>query len=64
MYATLGKIFDQTVSRYPDKEALVDIRRGQRWTYAQWDKEVHRLANALTAAGVSKGDREIGRAHV
>ncbi|WP_203340611.1 fatty acid--CoA ligase [Planococcus beijingensis] len=57
MYATLGKIFDQTVSQYPDKEALVDIRRGQRWTYSQWDEEVHRLANALTAAGVSKGDR-------
>src|SRR5690606_22600443 len=57
MYATLGKIFDQTVSRYPDKEALVDIRRGQRWTFSQWDEEVHRLANALTAAGVSKGDR-------
>ncbi|TWT04359.1 fatty acid--CoA ligase [Planococcus sp. CPCC 101016] len=57
MYATLGKIFDQTVSRYPDKEALVDIRREQRWTYSQWSDEVHRLANALTAEGVSRGDR-------
>lgn len=57
MYATLGKIFDQTVSRYPDKEALVDMRREKRWTYSQWRDEVHRLANALTTAGVSKGDR-------
>lgn len=57
MYATLGKIFDQTVSMYPDKEALVDMRREKRWTYSQWSDEVHRLANALTAAGISKGDR-------
>lgn len=57
MYATLGSIFDQTVSMYPNKEALVDIRRGQRWTYSQWSDEVHRLANALIAAGVCKGDR-------
>ncbi|ANU09073.1 long-chain fatty acid--CoA ligase [Planococcus antarcticus DSM 14505] len=57
MYATLGRIFDQTVGQYPDREALVDIRRGKRWTYSQWSDEVHRLANALTSAGVSRGDR-------
>ncbi|MBT2570723.1 fatty acid--CoA ligase [Planococcus sp. ISL-110] len=57
MYATLGKIFDQTVGLYPDKEALIDMRRGTRWTYSQWSEEVHRLANALTSAGISKGDR-------
>ncbi|WKA55082.1 fatty acid--CoA ligase [Planococcus shixiaomingii] len=57
MYATLGKIFDQTVSKYPEKEALVDLRKNQRWTYREWKEEVHRLANALIAAGVVKGDR-------
>jgi long-chain acyl-CoA synthetase len=57
MYATLGKIFDQTVSKYPEKEALVDLRKKQRWTYREWKDEVHRLANALLAAGVGKGDR-------
>src|SRR5690606_20281311 len=57
MYATLGRIFDQTVSKLPDKEAIVDLRRGYRWTYLQWDEEVNRLAHALTAAGVEKGDR-------
>lgn len=57
MYATLGKVFDQTVSMYPNKEALVDMRREKRWTYSQWSDEVHRLANALIAAGVCKGDR-------
>ena len=57
MYATLGKIFDQTVSKFPEKEALVDLKRNQRWTFREWRDEVHRLANALTAAGVGKGDR-------
>ena len=36
MYATLGSIFDQTVSKFPNKEALVDLKRGQRWTYGEW----------------------------
>jgi long-chain acyl-CoA synthetase len=57
MYATLGKIFDQTVSKFPQKEALVDLKRDQRWTYGMWSDEVHRLANALVDAGVEKGDR-------
>lgn len=57
MYATLGKMFDQTVSMYPNKEALVDMRRNKRWTYSQWSEDVYRLANAFIAAGVCKGDR-------
>lgn len=57
MYATLGKIFDQTVSKYPEKEAMVDLRKNMRWTYREWQLDVHRLANALKAAGVEKGDR-------
>ncbi len=57
MYATLGSIFDQTVRKFPDKEALVDLKRDQRWTYGEWSDEVYRLANALMNAGVGKGDR-------
>ncbi|ANU26620.1 fatty acid--CoA ligase [Planococcus versutus] len=57
MYATIGKIFDQTVSMYPNKEALVDMRRDKRWTYSEWSDDVYRLANAFVAAGISKGDR-------
>ncbi|TWT24839.1 fatty acid--CoA ligase [Planomicrobium sp. CPCC 101110] len=57
MYATLGSIFDQTVSKFPEKEALVDLRKNQRLTYREWKDIVHRTANALVAAGVEKGDR-------
>jgi long-chain acyl-CoA synthetase len=57
MYATLGKIFDQTVRNYPKREALVDLKKNKRWTYEEWAVDVNRLANALQSAGVKKGDR-------
>ena len=57
MFATLGKIFDQTVNKFPKREALVDLKKNKRWTYEEWSTDVYRLSNALLAAGVEKGDR-------
>ncbi|WP_101842144.1 fatty acid--CoA ligase [Halobacillus sp. Marseille-P3879] len=57
MGPTLTSMFEQTVAKYPNKEGLVDLRLGIRWTYHQWDEEVNRLANTLLAEGVDKGDR-------
>jgi fatty-acyl-CoA synthase len=57
MYLTIGKLFEQTVSKFRNKEALVDRSRGIRWTFIEWNEEVNRLANALVASGVRKGDR-------
>ncbi|MFC7060935.1 long-chain-fatty-acid--CoA ligase [Halobacillus seohaensis] len=57
MGPTLTSMFEQTVAKYPNKEGLVDLRLGTRWTYQQWDLEVNKLANALLAEGVDKGDR-------
>ncbi|WP_201714998.1 long-chain-fatty-acid--CoA ligase [Rossellomorea arthrocnemi] len=57
MYATTGSIFDQTVKKYRDKEAIVEEKTGKRLTYGQWQDEVHRVANALQDACVKKGDR-------
>lgn len=57
MAVTIKSIFEQSAAKYPHKEALVDERIGIRWTYAEWNKEANRLAHALSAAGVSKGDR-------
>ncbi|RAL21101.1 fatty acid--CoA ligase [Thermoflavimicrobium daqui] len=56
MYPTLGCILEQTVQRYPDREALVDVMKKRRWTYSEWNQEVNQLANALNHAGVKKGD--------
>ncbi|WP_210367392.1 fatty acid--CoA ligase [Bacillus sp. REN3] len=57
MSTTIGKIFDLTVKKYPNKEALHDVRKNVRFTYREWNDEVNRLANALLAEGVRKGDR-------
>ncbi|MFG6121368.1 fatty acid--CoA ligase [Thalassobacillus sp. B23F22_16] len=57
MGPTLRSMFEQTVAKYPDKEGLVDIRAGRRWTYQEWDEEVNCLANTLKDAGVEKGDK-------
>lgn len=54
---TLGRIFDLTVAKYPNKEALYDVRKDLRYTYTEWSIEVNKLANALLAEGVRKGDR-------
>ncbi|MFD3447253.1 fatty acid--CoA ligase [Microbacteriaceae bacterium 4G12] len=57
MYMTIGRIFDLAVQNYPNKEALVEQAKGIRWTYAQWNEQVNKVANALLKAGVEKGDR-------
>jgi fatty-acyl-CoA synthase len=54
---TIGDNFDATVARFPDREALVDVAQGRRWTYAELKEDVDRLARALLAVGVAKGDR-------
>ena len=57
MYTTIGKLFEQTVQKFPNKEALYDVNKNIRYTYLEWDHQVNKLANALQNAGVKKGDR-------
>ncbi|WP_433296422.1 AMP-binding protein [Actinoplanes sp. CA-030573] len=54
---TIGANFERAVARFGDREALVDVAAGRRWTYAQLDAEVNRLARGLLARGIAKGDR-------
>ncbi|WP_327085506.1 AMP-binding protein [Nonomuraea sp. NBC_01738] len=54
---TIGDNFERTARRFGDREALVDVPSGRRWTYAELDADVNRLALALLAAGIAKGDR-------
>jgi fatty-acyl-CoA synthase len=54
---TIGDNFDATVARFPDREALVDVAQGKRWTYAALQADVDALARALLAIGVKTGDR-------
>jgi fatty-acyl-CoA synthase len=54
---TIGSNFAGTVARCPDREALVDVPAGRRWTYRELAADVEALACGLLAAGISKGDR-------
>jgi fatty-acyl-CoA synthase len=54
---TIGDLFDATVDRYPDNEALVSCHQGLRYTYRQLRDEVDRCARALIGLGVEKGQR-------
>ncbi|WP_336321864.1 AMP-binding protein [Streptomyces lavendofoliae] len=54
---TIGANLARAVERFPGREALIDVPSGRRWTYAEFDAAVDRLARALMAAGTDKGDR-------
>ena len=53
----LGEILLRNAIDNPDKLAVVDTSTGVKCTYGEINARVNRLANALTALGVSKGDR-------
>ncbi len=54
---TIGDLFDQTVSRFPEHEALVVRHQGIRWTYHELYQQVENCARALMAIGAEKGQR-------
>ncbi|WP_433213340.1 AMP-binding protein [Microtetraspora malaysiensis] len=54
---TIGENLERTVARFGDREALVDVATGRRWTYAEFDAAVNEVALGLMARGVAKGDR-------
>ncbi|WP_067139051.1 AMP-binding protein [Microtetraspora malaysiensis] len=54
---TIGENLERTVARFGDREALVDVATGRRWTYAEFDTAVNEVALGLMARGIAKGDR-------
>ncbi|MGV9394190.1 linear/branched/unsaturated fatty acid:CoA ligase LbuL [Streptomyces olivaceus] len=54
---TVGANLARAVAAHPDREALVDVPSGRRWTYAEFGASVDELARALLARGVTRGDR-------
>ena len=54
---TIGDNLDAAVAAHPDREALVDIESGRRWTYTEFLADVDALALGLLDAGVAKGER-------
>ena len=54
---TIGADLERTAARYGDREALVEVASGRRWTYAELDAAVDDVARGLLALGVAVGDR-------
>jgi fatty-acyl-CoA synthase len=54
---TIGANLERSVARFGDRDVLVDVAAGRRWTYAEFDDAVNRVALGLLARGIEKGDR-------
>ncbi|HCA85076.1 MAG TPA: AMP-binding protein [Streptomyces sp.] len=54
---TIGENLDRAIAAHPEREALVDVASGRRWTYAEFGRAVDEVALGLLAKGVHKGDR-------
>jgi fatty-acyl-CoA synthase len=54
---TIGSNLERTAARVSDRPAIVSCHQDVRLTYAEFDREVNRVARALMAAGLEAGDR-------
>jgi fatty-acyl-CoA synthase len=54
---TIGQNLANTVDRFGDRLALVDVPTGRTWTYRQFLTDVRRIATALLQRGIGPGDR-------
>ena len=54
---TIPQNLARTVAAHGDRDALVAVEQGLRYTYTGFAAEVDRLARGLMAIGVAKGDR-------
>ena len=53
---TVGDILDKVASQYPEKEALIDISKGVRYSYREFLDAVNRLSKGLLGLGLKKGE--------
>ena len=57
MRNNIGLMLTKRASLSPRMEALVEVEAGRRFTFTALNERANRVANALTALGVRKGDR-------
>ncbi|KFO89810.1 Long-chain fatty acid transport protein 4, partial [Buceros rhinoceros silvestris] len=53
---TIAKIFQNTVSKYPEKTALIFQGTGESWTFHQLDEYSNQVANFFYGQGFRSGD--------
>src|SRR5579859_6068718 len=54
---TIGANLERTTAAFGDREALVDVPSGRRWTYTELNEATDVLAGALIADGIAAGAR-------
>ena len=54
---TIPQNLARTVAQHGERDALVSVEQGLRYTYAEFSDAVDRVARGLMAIGVAKGDR-------
>jgi fatty-acyl-CoA synthase len=54
---TIGANLERTAARWPDREALVEVASGRRWTWREFDAAVDEAARGLIGLGIAAGDR-------
>ena len=54
---TIPENLAATVEKFGDRDALVDVQAGRRWTYDEFLADVRRLASGLHRLGIGSGDR-------
>ena len=55
--ASMYQMLERALARDPEREAIAFNE--QRWSYAQMDREVARIANGLAAQGLRQGERVV-----
>ncbi len=55
MGMTVGQFLERNARLWPDRAGLEEGSR--RWTFAEWNARVNRLANAMAGSGIGRGDR-------
>jgi fatty-acyl-CoA synthase len=53
---TIGDLLDRQAARFGDRDALIHVEHGVRYTYAEFRDECDRVAKGLIALGVQKGE--------
>ncbi|WP_028588632.1 AMP-binding protein [Desulfocurvus vexinensis] len=54
---TLGQILDETVARWPHRDAVIYVDRDFRLTWSEFGDLVDRFAKGLMALGVARGEK-------
>ena len=53
--STIGDVLDQQAERFGDRDALVHVESGARYTYSEFRDEVDRVARGFLALGIQPG---------